>query len=203
MCALKLLLAVVVATTAAHGQTFSVLYDFGQKTHDPINPSYSGIMAQGRDGSLYGTVAYGGAFQAGAMIKVTPAGKLTVVHSFDGSVGFAPFGGLTLGTDGNFYGANGAGGRFFQGTVFKITPGGYPTLLYQFTGKNDGSTPYAPPIQGPDGNFYGTTEIGGIGHAGTIYRITPLGWSAFARSSGPVSTTIPKPGSGPRASRPS
>lgn len=169
------MLVLVVTTTAASGQTFSVLYDFGQNTGDPINPSYSGILAQGRDGNLYGTVAFGGAFQAGAMIKVTPSGNLTVVHSFDGSVGFAPFGGLTLGTDGNFYGTNGSGGRSFQGTVFKITPGGIPTLLYQFTGKSDGSTPYAPPIQGRDGNFYGTTEIGGASHAGTVYKMTPSG----------------------------
>jgi uncharacterized repeat protein (TIGR03803 family) len=169
------LLAVVFVTTAARGQKFSVLYDFGQNPNDPINPSYSGILAQGRDGNLYGTVAFGGAFQGGAMIKVTPRGKLTVVYSFDGSVGFAPFGGLTLATDGNFYGTNGGGGKAFLGTIFKITPDGRPTLLYEFTGQDDGAVPYAPPIQGADGNLYGTTEIGGTSHAGTVYKITPAG----------------------------
>ena len=173
--AVTLSLAIVFVTVAAAGQTFSVLYDFGQNPNDPINPSYSGILAQGRDGNLYGTMAFGGAFQAGAMIKVTPAGKLTVPYSFDGAIGFAPFGGLTLGTDGNFYGTNGSGGKSFQGTVFKITPDGVPTLLYEFTGKSDGAVPYAPPIQAADGNFYGTTEIGGTNHAGTIYKITPAG----------------------------
>lgn len=173
--AVTLWLVVAVASAAAWGQKFSLLYDFGQNVNDPVNPSYSGILAQGRDGNLYGTVAFGGAFQAGAMIKVTPAGKLTVVYSFNGAVGFAPFGGLTLGTDGNFYGANGGGGHSFQGTVFKITPDGVATLLYEFTGKDDGAVPYAPPIQGVDGNFYGTTEIGGTSHAGTVYKITPAG----------------------------
>lgn len=172
---LTLFAAIVLATISAAAQPFSVLYDFGQNPDDPINPSYSGILAQGRDGNLYGTVAFGGAFQVGAMIKVTRTGQLTVVYSFDGKVGFAPFGGLTLGTDGNFYGTCGGGGKAFLGTVFRITPDGTPTLLYTFTGQSDGSVPYAPPIEGADGNFYGTTEIGGTGHAGTIYRITPAG----------------------------
>ena len=171
----SLLLATLPATTAARAQTFSLLYNFGQNPNDPINPSYSGILAQGRDGDLYGTVAFGGAFQAGAMIKVTPSGKLTVVYSFDGQAGVAPFGGLTLGRDGNFYGTCGAGGKSFLGTVFKITPTGTATLLYQFTGLDDGATPYAPPIQARDGNFYGTTEVGGTFHAGTIYKISSSG----------------------------
>jgi uncharacterized repeat protein (TIGR03803 family) len=171
---LSLLLALV-ASTAAYAQTFSVLYDFGQNNGDPFNPIYSGIFAQGRDGNLYGTVPFGGQFSGGAMIKVTPAGKLSVVYSFDGSVGFAPFGGLTLGSDGNFYGTCGGGGVPMLGTVFKITPAGVPTLLYTFTGFDDGSVPYAPPIEGRDGNFYGTTEIGGTFHAGTIYKITRAG----------------------------
>ena len=172
---LLLLLAVLFVTTVASGQTFSVLYDFGQNADDPVNPSYSGILAQGRDENLYGTVAFGGVFQAGAMIKVAPAGKLTIPYNFDGRVGVAPFGGLTLATDGNFYGTCGAGGKAFLGTIFKITPDGKPTLLYEFTGKDDGASPYAPPIQAADGNLYGTTEIGGTGHAGTVYRITPSG----------------------------
>ena len=180
--ALALFLAIMIVAPVAQAQTFSVLYNFGQSSGDPINPSYSGILAQGRDGNLYGTMAFGGAAQAGAMIKVTPAGKLSVVYSFDGSVGFAPFGGLTLGVDGNFYGTNGSGGKFFQGTVFKITPRGIPTLLYTFTGKDDGASPYAPPIQAADGNFYGTTEIGGTSHAGTIYKMTPTGTLATLHS---------------------
>jgi len=87
-----ILFATVVLATASAAAPFSVLYDFGQNPNDPINPGYSGILAQGRDGNLYGTVAFGGAFQVGAMIKVTRTGQLTVVYSFDGKVGFAPFG---------------------------------------------------------------------------------------------------------------
>ena len=55
------------------------------------------------------------------------------------------------------------------------------TTLYNFTGGADGGDPFAPPIQGIDGNFYGTTNTGGSlqscygGGCGTLYKITPSG----------------------------
>lgn len=36
------------AATAAHAQTFSVLYNFGSQPNDPCQQFYSGIIAQGR-----------------------------------------------------------------------------------------------------------------------------------------------------------
>jgi uncharacterized repeat protein (TIGR03803 family) len=47
------------------------------------------------------------------------------------------------------------------------------TTLIDFNGTN-GLTPYAPPVQGRDGNFYGTTGGGGA-NSGTIFKITPDG----------------------------
>jgi uncharacterized repeat protein (TIGR03803 family) len=38
----------------------------------------------------------------------------------------------------------------------------------------EGAGPYAPPIQGTDGNFYGTTSIGALGY-GSVYKISPAG----------------------------
>ena len=49
-----------------------------------------------------------------------------------------------------------------SGTVFKVTPGGALTTLYSFTGGADGGYPNAALTLGTDGNFYGTTEEGGI-----------------------------------------
>jgi uncharacterized repeat protein (TIGR03803 family) len=169
------LLLTVATATSSHAQ-FSVLHNFGTKSGDGTNPSYSGIVAQGRDGNMYSTTGNGGTNNLGTVFKVTPAGKLTVIYSFDGTHGSEPYGGLTLGTDGNFYGTAFGGGKFSYGTVFKITPGGSLTVLFNFTGGNDGSNPHAPPIEGTDGNFYGTTRTGGTNiYYGTVYKITPSG----------------------------
>ena len=41
-------------------------------------------MIQGTDGNFYGTTAGGGAFGAGAVFKVTPAGVESILYSFAG-----------------------------------------------------------------------------------------------------------------------
>ena len=176
-----LVLAVVVANATAHAQGFSVLYNFGSNSGDPFKPAYSGIIAQGRDGNLYST-APGGGTCCGAVFQITPAGKLKILHNFTGSNndGAFPQGGVTLGTDGNFYGTTYEGGSVTAGAVFKVTQGGSATTLYSFTGGSDGAYPYAPPVEGNDGNFYGTTTAGGNtvkcgSGCGTIYKITPAG----------------------------
>jgi uncharacterized repeat protein (TIGR03803 family) len=165
---------VIVATVAAKAQ-FSVLYNFGTKSGDPYQPTYAGNIAQGRDGNLYTTADNGGANSYGAVLKITTAGTLSVLYSFDWVHGATPSGGVTLGTDGNFYGTTYDGGTSSLGTVFKITSNGTLTVLYNFTGGSDGSYPYAPPIQGTDGNWYGTTSMGGTSGEGTVYKLTPAG----------------------------
>lgn len=166
-----LMLAIVAASTVAHAQTYSVLYNFQTSGGGPYQPI--GIVAQGHDGNMYSTAPVGGSIGYGAMFKITPSGTLTVPYSFD-STDQTPYGGLTLGTDGNFYGTTFGDNEFNLGTVFKLTPSGTFTPLHTFAG-SDGSQPYAPPIQGTDGNFYGTTAKGGANNAGTVYKITPSG----------------------------
>jgi len=39
----------------------------------------------------------------------------------------------------------------------------------------DGSTPYSNLVQGPDGNYYGTTAQGGVNGNGTVFRVTANG----------------------------
>jgi uncharacterized repeat protein (TIGR03803 family) len=78
-------------------QTYTDLYNFGTNTSDPSQPNHSGLIAQGRDGNLYSTAPYGGTHSCGAVFKMTPAGKLTVLYNFTcGADGANPFGGLTL-----------------------------------------------------------------------------------------------------------
>jgi uncharacterized repeat protein (TIGR03803 family) len=166
-------------TILGQAQTFSVLYNFGANDLDATHPGTPGILAQGRDGNMYGTTGIGGAYGNGTVFKIPPGGTLSVLHSFDcvdsnrRTDGCYPYSGLTLGTDGNFYGAAAAGGSGGNnyGTLFKITPSGKLTVLYRFTNGTDGASPEAPPIEGRDGNFYGVT---GQGYGG-VYRITPSG----------------------------
>jgi uncharacterized repeat protein (TIGR03803 family) len=177
--ALVLVLVLAALTTVGQAQAFSVLYNFGANDRDAIHPGTPGVLAQGRDGDLYGTTGLGGAYGNGTVFKITPGGTLMVMHSFDcvdtnrRADGCYPYSGLTLGTDGNFYGAAAAGGPGGNnyGTLFKITPSGKLTVLYRFTNGADGASPAAPPIEGRDGNFYGVTGLG----YGSVYRITPSG----------------------------
>jgi uncharacterized repeat protein (TIGR03803 family) len=86
---------------------------------------------------------------------------------------------LVQGTNGDLYGTTSdGGGANLGGTVFKITPSGVLTSLYSFcpqTSCADGYLPYAPLIQGTNGNFYGTTYGGGANNLGTVFKITPSG----------------------------
>ena len=167
------LVALVLIATVVHGQV-TVLYNFGSKSGDPLQPSYSGIVAQGRDGRLYSTSVSGGTASGGTVFKITPTGTLKVLFNSDAAHGASPYGGLTLGSDGKLYGTAATGGSGSSGTIFKITSSGTLTVIHNFGGP-DGGAPQAPPIQGWDGKFYGTTN-GVVGAPyGTVYQITAAG----------------------------
>ena len=135
-------------------------------------------LIQASNGNFYGTSYQGGGdTNGGTIFEFTPAGVVTVLHSFTanaGDPGNRPYDGLVQGSDGNFYGTTEYGGTAELGTVFKITPGGDFTVLVNFTGPN-GDQPFASLIQAADGNFYGTTSLGGTDSLGTIFRVTPAG----------------------------
>jgi uncharacterized repeat protein (TIGR03803 family) len=142
---------------------------------DAFDPS-AGLI-QGSDGNFYGTSTKGGAYNAGTVFKITPAGVESILYSFKGinGDGAVPYANLILGNDGNFYGTTTSGGTNSGGTVFKLTPAGAETVLHSFGAGTDGELPYAPLVQGSDGNFYGTTTKGGTDNIGTVFKITPAG----------------------------
>ncbi len=128
-------------------------------------------LVQANDGNLYGTVEEGGANGFGTVFKITLSGKLTTLHSFDGTDGEYPAAGLVQGTDGNLYGTTLNGGTNGDGTVFKITPRGKLTTLHSFDGA-DGSETFAGLVQATDGNLYGAPEEGGANGDGTVFRLS-------------------------------
>jgi uncharacterized repeat protein (TIGR03803 family) len=143
------------------------LYSFKGK---PSSSQPDGVMlAQGRDGSLFGTTLVGGASNDGTVFRLTTAGGFKLLYSFV-DTDDDPAGGLTLGLDGNYYGTTYKGGSAKLGTLYKITSSGAYSQLGNLGGTN-GAYPYVPPIQASDGNFYGTTS--GSDGAATIYRYKP------------------------------
>ena len=129
------------------------------------------------DGNFAGPRRCAGGKEPGNAFKITPAGDLTVLHTFGAGPsagGNFPKAQLLEATDGNFYGTTDGGGSMGLGTVFKMTPSGSVTTLYSFTGGADGMSPRAGLTQASDGTLYGTTSRGANG-AGTVFKITPTG----------------------------
>ncbi len=164
----------------------STIYSFCSqpKCADGAFPFAAPIL--GSDGNLYGATAGGGSdaayiFGSGVIYKMTLDGKITVLHIFCLSLpctdGQSPMG-LTLASDGNFYGATDVGGKYAGGVVFQLSPAGKFKLLYTFCSRAncaDGETPFSPPIEGHDGNFYGAAYGGGTRGGGVVYELTALG----------------------------
>jgi uncharacterized repeat protein (TIGR03803 family) len=82
---------------------------------------------------------------------------------------------VILASDGNYYGV------FYDTNLanvyaFRVTPSGSMTTLLQFPFTNlTGGYPYAPLLQGTDGNLYGAIYSGGPNGAGVIYKLTLSG----------------------------
>lgn len=164
--------------------TLTTLHQFGSSPADGQDPYPQ--LVQGSDGQFYGTTFVGGTnYGWGTVFKITPQGTLTMLWQFGPNItnGANPIGGLVQGRDGSFYGTTTEGGTNNDGTygmVFKVTSQGTLTTLWQFGG-TDGDYPEGSLVQGSDGDFYGTTYLGGppnlnFGEGyGTIFKITPQG----------------------------
>jgi uncharacterized repeat protein (TIGR03803 family) len=143
-------------------------------------------LTQGSDGNFYGTTVLGGTCElsfigCGTVFKVSSVGTLTTLYSFcsqsNCADGEQPVGTLVRDAGNNFYGITSGGGFNPGGTVFKITPAGVLTTVYSFCALAecaDGQEPVAGLVQSSkNGNFYGTTALGGINGGGTVFEITP------------------------------
>jgi len=110
-----------------------------------------------------------------AFCTFTFSQTLTVLHTFNGSDGESPLGGLIDGSDGYLYGTTDFGGKRGCGTVFKISLSGKFKSIYSFAGGNDGCEPGRSVIRDAAGNVYGTTEAGGPLNLGTVFKVDITG----------------------------
>ncbi len=206
-----------VSASNQHGSIFRFIPDNSLETiatFDGTNGSFpTATMVQGANGKLYGVTSNGGGTSAhpaplplaqqtiasaqpsiynsgrGTVFAVSTNGDLTTLVRFDGTNGATPSAKLVSGNDGNFYGTTFQGGNddgSGLGTVFKVTPEGDLTTLAHFFGTN-GSNPSGLTLAN-DGNFYGTTEIGGKANAGTVFKMASDGTLttlfSFAKTNG-------------------
>jgi len=93
-----------------------------------------------------------------------------------GSAGFATSA-LAVGTHSvtASYSGDTANAASTSGAVSVAVTGPGYSQLYNFAGGADGGGPQAGMTQGPDGEFYGVTNLQGSGTFGTIFRFTPGG----------------------------
>jgi len=165
------------------GGTLTTLHEFcSLSCSDGESPL--GVLVQAANGDFFGTTySLGENGQGGTIFKISPTGTLTTLYSFCAQSGCAdgggPVAGLLEAANGNFYGTTYYGGAYGLGTVFEITPSGALTTLHSFCSPDeacaDGQSPECSLIQASDGDLYGTTNEGGAGGAGTVFKITPSG----------------------------
>jgi uncharacterized repeat protein (TIGR03803 family) len=140
--------------------------------------SPNGPLVQGPDGSLYGTLGWGGPYWAGSVYRLRPNGALAVIHHFTGTDGRSPSAGLVLARDGALYGTAVSGGPGEAGTVFRVSRSGAFKVIHRFGDvPGGGASPYGRLMQAADGSLFGTTKSTFADHSGcgTIFRIDPDG----------------------------
>jgi uncharacterized repeat protein (TIGR03803 family) len=171
------------------GGTYTTLYQFAGGT-DGFGPLGSPIQAS--DGNLYGTVD-GDSVTSGVVYRYDPSsGVFSTIFSLstDQSQGTFIQAPVVEGADGNLYGVAGGGGASGCGTIFEVSTAGALLHLYSFPCGVGGNGPAGPLLQASDGNFYGTTELGGItttscaNGCGTVFKMSGSAVSTLYSFSG-------------------
>ena len=103
------------------GGSVTVLHTFLAATSDGDTPETP--LLQAADGNFYGTTSFGGTSGYGTVFQMTPAGTVTILHTFNGGTtdGAVPYASLIQATDGNLYGTTLYGGASGAGVVFRLS----------------------------------------------------------------------------------
>jgi uncharacterized repeat protein (TIGR03803 family) len=152
----------------------TVVHSFSGFPTDGTAPQ--GGLIRDTSGNLYGTTFQGGSFGPGTVFKINiKTGFETVLYSFAGgsSDGSNPYSALVIDKLGNLYGTTYAGGANGCGTIFELPLNGAEIILHSFSLPTDGGSPFAGLVRDSEGNLYGTTENGGPGGFGTVFKLVP------------------------------
>ncbi len=92
-----------------------------------MGPTPQAGLVQATDGNFYGTTSGSGVSNTGTVFEITPSGKLTTLHTFDGADGELPYSTLVEGSNGDLYGTTkyGASTECSEGcgAVFRLATG--------------------------------------------------------------------------------
>ena len=154
--------------------TESVLWSFGERAHDGLNPVNRGGLVMDAGGNLYGTTGGGGTSGSGAAFELSPPSGTggswseSVLYSFKAKAD--PQGGL-VSFGGNFYGAY--GGDLLVYELSRTAKGTWKeSIAYKNTGKKAPNSPMSNLIVDDSGDLYGTTNLGGIPGPGTVFELS-------------------------------
>ena len=172
-----------------NGGGFSIVHNFNSSPTNGVFPRAE-LVRQGS--TFYGTTYAGGASGWGTVFKMNTNGTgYTVVKSFSdatpgtNSDGASPEARLVL-SGGVLYGTTLRGGAFSNGTIFKVNTDSTELrcVLKTFAAGGqdgfgsytnaDGANPSGRLVLSID-TLYGTTQYGGAGGAGTIFKINTNG----------------------------
>jgi uncharacterized repeat protein (TIGR03803 family) len=119
------------------------------------------------------------------LVSSARAAQFKVLHAFAGARdGSGPNGGLASDPLGTLYGTAAAGGAKGKGTLFRVTPSGMFSVLHIFGNGDDGAQPYSGLYRTRRGNFFGTTNAGGVNNAGTVFEFKADGSEVVLHSFG-------------------
>ena len=131
-------------------------------------------LVEGDDGNLYASLASGGSYGYGALIRVTPKGAVTTLVNFTGPSGNGQAAAqLRRGVDGNLYGLANTNPCC---SLFRLTLSGQYTQLDYIPGAIwffPDAVPYITSlVAAPDGSFYATGGFGALGY-GSVVHVVP------------------------------
>jgi uncharacterized repeat protein (TIGR03803 family) len=154
----------------AQDGTFTTLYSF---CGGPDGGFPDARLLRDSSGNLIGTTTTdSGACGCGTIFQLSTDGTFSVLHTFEGSDGAAPEGGVVQDANGNLYGTTVFGGAdYYYGTIYKLAPDGTEIVLHSFTSGDDGANPRGELILDKKGHLYGTASSGGATSYGTVYKL--------------------------------